>query len=301
MTENETQTDLGPPAAADPSGSLAEGGTAAPGAATAEPTASPAHDAHLPADLRVPWNFVDVLMFFVFGVGVALLMAQVVAVVLFLVFAVRPEWLRDPNTAKTAQAVLHQVLLSAGMLAYLGVMMRHRFRVPFWKTLRFSAFCVGELTASASGWLLVLAGMLLAIAVQVASFFVRAPSNLPIEGMFLTRPSILMMMTAGILVAPLAEEVFFRGFMYPVFARGLGVTAGVTLTGVLFGLLHAGQLWGGWGQIGLLVLVGMLLTWARARTGSVMASYLLHLGYNALLLLGFFFATGGLRYLPAPR
>ena len=91
----------------------------------------------------------------------------------------------------------------------------------------------------------------------------------------------------GVLVAPLVEETIFRGFLYPVIARRLGIAAGVLITGMLFGLLHAAQLWGGWGQIVLLIVVGVVLTAVRARTGTVSASYFVHLGYNGLQLLGY--------------
>ncbi len=71
----------------------------------------------------------------------------------------------------------------------------------------------------------------------------------------------------GVLVAPLVEETIFRGFLYPVIARRLGIAAGIAITGTLFGLMHAAQLWGGWGQIALLIFVGVVLTWVRARIG----------------------------------
>ena len=201
----------------------------------------------------------------------------------------------------TAFAVTHQVLWSLAMLIFLWLQMALRFRAPFWHTLRFRRFQAGERTFAGTLFTFFGLGMALAVAVQLASAFLRTPSKLPIEGMFQTRPSILMMMAAGILVAPLAEELMFRGFLYPVVARKFGVAAGIAVVGSLFGLMHAPQLWGGWGQIALLMLVGMVLTYARARTGSVLASYVLHLGYNSLLLLGFFLATGGLKNLPPPR
>ena len=40
-------------------------------------------------------------------------------------------------------------------------------------------------------------------------------------------------------VAPVAEEVFFRGFMFRVFNAKLGPVWGTLLTGVIFGLVHA--------------------------------------------------------------
>jgi membrane protease YdiL (CAAX protease family) len=73
---------------------------------------------------------------------------------------------------------------------------------------------------------------------------------------------------------------------------------GVVATGTLFGLAHAQQLGGAWGQISLLIIVGITLTYIRARAGTVAASYLVHLGYNSILFAGFYIATGGLRHLP---
>jgi hypothetical protein len=51
----------------------------------------------------------------------------------------------------------------------------------------------------------------------------------------------------------------------------------------------------------LLMCVGIILTWVRAKTGTVTASYLVHLGYNSLLFLGFFAATGGLKHIPGAQ
>ena len=39
-------------------------------------------------------------------------------------------------------------------------------------------------------------------------------------------------------VAPIAEELFFRGFLFSVLRRWLGVAGGAVLTGVIFGVIH---------------------------------------------------------------
>jgi len=130
-------------------------------------------------------------------------------------------------------------------------------------------------------------GAVLAIVISFAGGFFNSKTTLPIEELLKARVSILLFGVLGVLVAPLVEETIFRGFLYPVIARRLGVAAGVAVTGTLFGLMHAAQLWGGWGQIALLILVGVVLTWVRARTGTVAASYFVHLGYNGLQLVGY--------------
>ena len=128
---------------------------------------------------------------------------------------------------------------------------------------------------------------MLALIATYASGFFNSKESLPIEQLLQARVSMTLFAVLGVLVAPLVEETIFRGFLYPVIARRLGIIAGVLITGILFGLMHAAQLWGGWGQIVLLIVVGVVLTWVRARTGTVKASYFVHLGYNGLQLLGY--------------
>jgi membrane protease YdiL (CAAX protease family) len=48
----------------------------------------------------------------------------------------------------------------------------------------------------------------------------------------------------------------------------------------------------------LLTLVGVIFTFARARTGTVLASFLLHLGYNSMIALTSVIATRGFQHLP---
>jgi membrane protease YdiL (CAAX protease family) len=76
------------------------------------------------------------------------------------------------------------------------------------------------------------------------------------------------------------------------------VAGGVLATGILFGLLHAPQLWGGWVQIGSLVIVGIIFTYARAVTRTVLASYLLHVSYNFCTSFAFLLGSHWLRRLP---
>ncbi len=258
-------------------------------------------NASVPEDLRVPWDGLDVVLLLFFGLGSALILAQMLRFVFAVFFAFTPDQARNAATVNTAFAVTHQVAFSLALLAFIWVQMRLRFRAPFWETLRFRSVRLGELSTRATYLGLLMGGALTAIFVNVVSALLRTPAKLPIEQLFQNRSSILMVMAAGIVVAPLVEEVMFRGFLYPVLARRLGKVAGIAITGILFGLMHAAQLWGGWAQIALLVTVGVFFTYVRAQTGSVLASYLLHLGYNGFLLLGFYLATGGLKNLPPPR
>jgi membrane protease YdiL (CAAX protease family) len=104
-------------------------------------------------------------------------------------------------------------------------------------------------------------------------------------------------MLIAVLLAPLVEETIFRGYIYPVIGRSFGKVWAILATGLLFGLLHAEQLWGGWGQIALLVFVGIVLTFARAISRTVVAGFVIHTSYNSVQVIGLLIATHGLRHM----
>ncbi len=82
------------------------------------------------------------------------------------------------------------------------------------------------------------------------------------------------------LLAPVAEEVFFRGFAYRALRERFGVTAGILLSGLLFAAIHGNPL-------ALLPLwaIGALLAVLRERTGSLLAPIALHCANNSLAIL----------------
>jgi membrane protease YdiL (CAAX protease family) len=166
-------------------------------------------------------------------------------------------------------------------------MLAARTSAPFWPSIGWREMRDGAGNIRDRALQFLAGGAVLAIAVSFTGGFLNSKTTLPIEELLKARVSIVLFGVLGVLVAPLVEETIFRGFLYPVIARRLGVASGVVITGALFGLTHAAQLWGGWGQIALLVLVGIVLTWVRARTGTVAASYFVHLGYNGLQLVGY--------------
>lgn len=122
------------------------------------------------------------------------------------------------------------------------------------------------------------------------------PKHLPIDRFFETTRQAILMSVFAITVAPLMEELFFRGFLYPVLARRLGMVPSILLTSTAFGFLHGAQLKYSWAVL-IIFLVGVALTTVRALTRSVAASFLVHVGYNATLSLLLFVATSGFRHL----
>lgn len=262
---------------------------------------APGRDAGLPEDVRVPWNWADVVLFVLFGVGSLVVMGPVAALAVFVVFRATPATLDQMPTAKAAFVTLSQALWSGVMLLYLLAVIRLRFGAPFWRTLGWRPLHWAGVGRVQAHLVCLLGGSLFAICMQILSATLRPETPFPIENLFRNRESVFMLMAMGIAVAPLVEETIFRGYLYPVLARRLGIGGGVVVTGALFALMHGGQL--GWSaaHVGLLGVVGIVFTYARARAGTVLAPYLLHLGYNAILFLSFYVGTDGLRNLPPVR
>ncbi len=254
--------------------------------------------AGVPEDLRTSWNWPDLIIFLVFVLGSSVILPLLAGVAAVAFWHINITDIEKVPAIKAAILVAGQALWSVATMIYLFGTVRLRQADPFWRAIGWRALRPSSMTVRKAAALCLLGGVGLAVVVQLSSFAVGKKTKLPIEELFQSRGSVLLLMALGILVAPLVEETIFRGYIYPVIARGLGIPAGVLFTGTLFGLVHAPQLWGGWGQIMLIIIVGIVLTSVRARTGTVLASFLVHFGYNTMLFLEFFVATGGLRHIP---
>lgn len=261
---------------------------------------SPHHleNLNVPQDLRTPWGGTELLIF----VGFAIFSLVVLEVLLQIYLLVglhmsRAQILRFLTT-DAAYAVGFQALWSCLLLLFLFVMIRKYHGAPFWTSLGWRTLHFRTVPAFIIYLICIFGGITLAMFVAFVPYFAGPKTNLPIQEYFHTRANIIWLMVFGIGFAPFFEETLFRGYLYPVFARKWGIPAGIVVTGVLFGLMHALQLWGGWLEIAMLIFVGIVLTFIRARARSVLASYLVHLSYNSFLFLGFFIRTQGLKHIP---
>src|SRR5690348_4222549 len=252
---------------------------------------------YMRVDSRTPFRWADLVYLAIFYIVTGGIIFFIVGTGAFIFFGVSSSELKDSTGASAAVIIITQALLSGAMLVFLYVLVRGRSAAPFWQTLGWRGF--RNMASRASVVLrYVFGGFALAVAAGWLGSFVGRESGIPMEKLFGSTRSVLMLMALGIFVAPLVEETIFRGCVFPVIARKFGVTAGIIATGALFGLAHAQQLGFAWGPIALIVGVGIVLTYVRARAGTVAASYFVHLGYNGALFLSFLIGTGGLRHLP---
>ena len=84
-------------------------------------------------------------------------------------------------------------------------------------------------------------------------------------------------------MAPLFEEIVFRGFFFSALEKVKGKVFGVVLVSVVFAGMHCGQYWGDWMAIAMIACVGLVLTLFRVWSGSAIAGIVMHYTYNCVV------------------
>jgi uncharacterized protein len=233
-----------------------------------------------------PWTFREIILLTVMAIFlVAFLQGIAIGIA-----RVRFPLVSLNDLAHNARIALPpQALAYVALLGCMVLLLRSR-GLHFWNSIRWNW--------PSSRWLgFLLLGVLLSFVIKVTSTLLPLPKELPIERFFADTVSAYMLAIFGITLAPLMEELYFRGFLYPVLARRLGTSASVIITSLAFALVHESQLAHAWAPLLMLFIVGVALTVARVRTDSVAISFLMHVGYNATLFAVMYFVTDHFRHL----
>ena len=246
-----------------------------------------------PADGQPPdpaWNGWDILR-----LTFLTLVALFVGVFTVLLIA---RWQIYPHSSLGEIARIPLVIIAGQSLAYLLILAymyvlvtRERGRPDFLAAVHWNWPSNTDIA------IYVFAGLALSVALQVLAHFLPIPKELPIDSFFRTPAEAWALGILSITLAPLMEELFFRGFLYPVLARHLGLPSAVFLTALGFAAMHGAQLMFSWGPVLVIFLVGFVLTMVRAKTGSVAAGVIIHMAYNGTITVAMFAATDGFRHL----
>jgi membrane protease YdiL (CAAX protease family) len=89
---------------------------------------------------------------------------------------------------------------------------------------------------------------------------------------------ILLTLLAAV-IAPVTEELIFRGYLYQVAKRYMGFLASMILVSILFSLIHVSL-----AASVPLFLLAILLTLSYERTGSIMTPIIMHAIFNSLTI-----------------
>jgi uncharacterized protein len=80
--------------------------------------------------------------------------------------------------------------------------------------------------------------------------------------------------------APLVEEVIYRGILFSAFRKHLGATFAIALTTVLFAAVHVPQYYPDAATILTILVLSLVLTLIREKTGNLLPCIVLHTIFN---------------------
>jgi membrane protease YdiL (CAAX protease family) len=182
---------------------------------------------------------------------------------------------RDPLVLTAAQSFAYVVLF--GLLA---MILRVGYDAPFWRSLGWIHSRLSLIAAFAIG-------LLLAFFLAILSGWMQLHVEDSEIQQLLHSPHRAAVIIFAVTLGPLAEELAFRGFLQPLVVRSLGAIAGITLTGLFFGLLHLPE-YGSWKAALMVGLAGIGFGVIRQLTGSTRASTFAHVGFNSTLFISLF-------------
>jgi membrane protease YdiL (CAAX protease family) len=219
----------------------------------------------------------------------------------------------DARLAIPSQALEYLALLAAAAMLFRSIWQR-----PFWQTLHWNAVAV------ARRWIPLLAtGVALGLLNGAASNLLPMPKEAPIlDDLMRSTTGAWLMFLFGTTLAPLLEEIAFRGFLLPSLINFLSgwrrpaplpensleplpprpasqfiLPISILLASIPFALLHSEQVSGAWAPVLLIGIVSVVLCVIRLWTRSLAASALVHATYNFTLFAGMMIASDGFRHL----
>jgi membrane protease YdiL (CAAX protease family) len=259
----------------------------------------------------------NTFLFFALAIAVTLILGVVAVGAAQLLPAFRHQDFKtlalDARLTIPSQAIEYLALLGTTVLLFRSIWQR-----PFWQAIHWNTSVV------AKRWIpLVGTGLVLGLINGAASNLLPMPKEAPIlNDLMRSTTGAWLMFLFGTTMAPLMEELAFRGFLLPSlinFFRWLTrrkqlpedsgvphppnppspfiIPVSILLASIPFALLHSEQVSGAWAPVLLIGIVSVVLCIVRLWTRSLAASAFVHATYNFTLFAGMMIASDGFRHL----
>jgi membrane protease YdiL (CAAX protease family) len=227
---------------------------------------------------------------FVFFVGFTLcwlLLSQFLSLAVYAILMPVMGWHTSPAalSENAVFAVAAQIVFYGPVLLYVYLLVKVRYRQPFWEGLHW------RWPGGRRALRLVLGGIVLAVGLALAASLAPEAKSFPLEKLFSSPLSAYVLGAFAVTVAPFMEELIFRGVLFAFFERGLGIRFAVIATALLFAAMHVPEYWGAWTHVAMILVVGLVFSLARGVTGSLTPSVILHAAYNGTLMTGLYLGT----------
>lgn len=240
-------------------------------------TSSPSESEHGPDRpfLQVPWTKRDILWVVIWGF--ALLAGLTLLLTLALGLYVRISG-RQKLPPATGLVTLSAELALLVPVWWFGV---RKYRLP-WSHVGLRPFAVARSFGLGCLFLLVALSFNVVWSLFLSLFSLRAQADLlPLFGGGIG--GLLLALFTGGIIAPFAEEVFFRGFVFAGLHQHLGLRRALVLNAILFALVHI--LPTSWPPI---FVLGVLFALLYERTGSIWPAVAVHGAMNSISFLALY-------------
>ncbi len=214
----------------------------------------------------VPWKFIDNWT----GVGLLVLIDVIVALIM-----------ARASKPKVAQSIAVVFL----ELAYLlPVVLIFAWRRIDWKSLGFGKFDWSTLGIGC-GFVIVSYGIIAVYGALLYAFGIETQGQQVIR-LFAQLDSPIWLFIVGAIVAPLVEEIFFRGFLFQGFRQKYGWVTAMLLSSAIFAAAHLDPV-----AFIPVFLLGNVLAYVYHRSNSVWPGVILHFLVNTFGLFVAYFAA----------
>ncbi len=223
---------------------------------------------------KAPWGFGGSI----WGLIGGLLLVVIVPPLLVLPFDPN---IADPDKASDAGILATQALFDV-MLIAVAVGMASQWRFDWRAALRLLG--LRRFQPSALGWMFAVLGTYYAGAIAFSAIVLQPKQEDIGKELGVCNPGIgiaIFAVMAIVVLAPIAEEIFFRGFFFAGLRTRWSLWPSALLSGAVFGLVHAPT-----GPTAAIPLAGLGvgLAWLYNKTGSIYPSMLAHFLNNAIAI-----------------
>jgi membrane protease YdiL (CAAX protease family) len=221
------------------------------------------------------WGYLDLALVVGLLIGAMVLVALIAGIILY----ANPKLRGNP-----APLMMPMNLVVYGAL-YLSLRaaLQLRYHQPVFRSL-------GWRRTQTNPLILIFGGIVLAFVISLGASLMHTPKIATPFDQFTKSPvELAIFAIMAVVIAPIFEELFFRGFVQPLLSRTFGVIAGVLITAALFGALHLMEYAWAWQYALFITLAGAVFGWLRARTGSIIPSTLMHGAFNAVSVIALAF------------
>ena len=127
----------------------------------------------------------------------------------------------------------------------------------------------------------VLAIIMIIVFIGLKVFNYEPPETKALEMLYESKGTRLLLILTVLVtvIGPIAEELFFRGFAYPVFRKKVGVRNAILLVSVIFAMLHMNIV-----SFFPILALGILLAYLYEKTGSLIPSITVHVIHNSAVI-----------------